>query len=304
MEESSNMKGAANIGRFRAALYLLLQNDLAWNLALNDDLRRRVLAENLSYNDERGDYTPEKYQKGKSFESPQPRRDDMDGRWLLRFLERHHPVSVLECGPGSGFLSRAIVEHPSVARFIGVDVNKSFIDYLECQISAFKQTKKIDSQFFLGDIKTISVDRPVDAVLFSSSLHHIPDRLAVFEHLAKIVRPGGWVVCIEPAHYLPRLRHLWKKLCKPGYLDNMTSSISSLSTHHFCTYGEFAKLAKRSGSFRIVEHGYGGHGKALVAKLLNKLFRMLGASDSPWLKNGWLPARLWAERMFIVLERI
>lgn len=292
---------ALTLSPIRAALFLLLPNDLVWSWLLTERERRLLLAVNVADNDERSDYTPDGYQKGNNFDSDAPRCKHDDGKWIVRFLEAYAPGSVLECGPGSGFHTRAIVEHPSVSQYTGVDVNRSFINYLEHRLEPYRASKRLSFRLILGDVKGIH-QPPVDAVIFSASLHHIPDRKEVFQKLAVLVKPGGYVCCVEPTHYLPRLLHLWRKVVARGYLRGMGNGQVKVATHNFCTWREFKQLARSSNAFEVREVDYDGYRDAFLPRALGKLSRLVGIGWPVWLRTS-LPVRIYSRRMMIVFRR-
>jgi SAM-dependent methyltransferase len=291
------------LSAFRTALFLLLPNHIVWHRLLNDREREALIEANGSVNNERPDFTPADYQKGNSFESAAPREPHLDGKWIIRFLRDFNPTSVLECGPGSGFHTRSIVEHPSVRRYAGIDVNQSFITYLEGCLTPYVPEKIDDFKLFLGDVKEIKLD-PVEAVIFSSSLHHIPDRDAVFKKLVELVRPGGLICCVEPTHYWPRFLHLWRKVRLPGYIHDKVKGVTPLSTHHFCTWQEFRRLELgQNDCLRIIEVEYDGYRGALIPRILAKIARLAGLGWPVWLRTSW-PVRLFSSRMYIVYKRL
>ncbi|MBF0166095.1 MAG: class I SAM-dependent methyltransferase [Alphaproteobacteria bacterium] len=291
------------LSAFKVVLFLLLPNNIVWSWLLTAQERRELLEANLHGNDERPDFTPEAYQKGNSFDSDADRRKHMDGKWILRFLETYNPDSVLECGPGSGFHTRSIVEYPSVRWYAGCEVNRSFVEFLRSRLDALSPDKLLSAQVFLGDVKEIEV-APVQAVIFSSSLHHMPDRADIFGQLLSLVRQNGYICCVEPTHYLSRWRHLWRKVIMRGYIQDKVRGKTPLTTHHFCTWYEFKELERLfQGRLRIIEVEYDGYRGSLIPRILGKLSRLLGLGWPSWLRNSF-PVRLFSSRMMIVFQRI
>ncbi|MDP2984578.1 MAG: SAM-dependent DNA methyltransferase [Candidatus Latescibacter sp.] len=81
---------------------------------------------------------------------------------LRRF--RINPKTILEptCGKGS-FLLAAIHEFPEATRFIGVDINKQYLDGLEIKVSSLEQRDAIEllqSDFFFFDWRALFLDQP------------------------------------------------------------------------------------------------------------------------------------------------
>ena len=200
----------------------------------------------LHHNTRRPDYAePARYQEGLDFDSPVERRTR---NWdqLGAFLDRVRPASVLEIGPGSGHLTRRIVTYPTVERYVAVDINGAFLDYLRPRLTALRPDLSVT---LVESTIAQAPDESFDAVVMISAVHHIPDRDELFTGLHKRLRPAGRVLAVDPTHYLFRLRKMMRKVLKPGYLAYQLSLVNrgEFSTHSMCQLAEYRAIAAKAG---------------------------------------------------------
>ena len=223
------------------AAYMLLPNNWSWKL-LSTSERARVLAGNVDHNTTRADYAdPTKYQDGVNFDTVADRHASPRGKILAEFLDRNRPARVLEVGPGAGFYTRLIVEHPAVREYVGVDVNRAFLDYLRPRLAAIAG---LNVTLIAGRLDSVAVE--ADAAVLMSAVHHIPDRVQLFQQLHQLLRPQGAVLAIDPTHYILRLRKLLRKCRTRGYLAAKLRE-QSVATHNMCRLGEYRAVARRTG---------------------------------------------------------
>lgn len=244
--------------RIGIALYLLLPNHWV-RRRLSADERASIDEGDRYHNTHRSDYAdPERYQGGFGFDSPNDPRRDNHRRQLVAFLDSVRPTSVLEVGPGSGHLTRVIVNHPAVRRYVGVDLNPAFLDYLRPRLA---RVQKADFSFNLLPGRVHAVEEEgFDAAILLSSMHHIPDREALFRALAAHLSRPGHVFAIDPTHYLLRLYKMSRKVMTRGYLDSkvVLAREGRLSTHAMCQLSEYRALARRTG-FQIARVHFDDH---------------------------------------------
>jgi len=275
------------------AAYLLLRNDWSWWL-LSDSERAIVREANRSHNTERDDYSDptqyglERMEEGDNWDSMAPRTSSERGRLLARTLEKEQPRSVLEIGPGAGFLSRMLCEYPTVRHYTAVDIGQSFLDYLEIRTKTITKPEKFESQFLCGDIEVLeTLERKYDLIVLMSVVHHIPDRNHLFRLLKGCLSENGCIVCYDPSHYLPRICELARKMMHSRYLSrDFYMNRRNLSTHHFCTVGEYRKVLAQAGGLRLTEFEFVCW-KRLHANRFAK----------------WLPLRLVSSEIGIVVQQ-
>lgn len=223
--------------RVGLAVYRLLPNHWSWPL-LTAAERARVIAADIAHNTLRPDYAdPALYQGGQNFDTVTDRRATPRGKLIGQFLDRVRPAHVLEVGPGAGFYTNLIVTHPAVREYTAVDLNPAFLEYLRPRI----ESMGLPSHFIHGTLADVSTS--VDAALLISTVHHVPDRVALFRQIRQSLAPGGAVLAVDPSHYLLQLRKVWRKAWTPGYLAEAIRT-GSVSTHNMCTLGEYRAVAR------------------------------------------------------------
>jgi len=277
---------------FGVALYLLLRNDLSWSL-LSDEEKKIISKANEDHNIGRDDYAdPEEYGKlryegGENWDHWDRGKQGHRGDAIAEILNVIQPARVLEIGPGAGLLSRLIAESPFVKEFDAVDIGQAFLDYLEPRLHKLKETKdNFSYRLICADFNSVMLpSNSYDAVVLLSTVHHIPDRLALFETVAKMVRPGGVIICYDPTHYLIRVMRLMKKCLFSGYLKaSYYKKRTNLSTHHMCSLGEYKKICRKVPQLSIRE---------TVFRVPEKLSRL----------SHLIPAALLSKEMGIVIEK-
>jgi len=235
----------SSIGVF---FYLLLQNRWSWAL-LSAEEKIFINQENKNHNTTREDYRdPALYQSGMGWDSLIDIENDFRG-WggsVTSFLSGvRRGGCLLEIGPGSGFFTRFICEEGRINHYVGVDINKSFLEFLDTRLKSLANPI-FSYQLMHGDVNNVALPK-VDAVLLLSSIHHIPDRSMLIKRLANALNQGGTILLIEPTHYLPRVITLLKKYIRHYRKASYWMGAGNLSTHHFCTLKEVKIIAKDAG---------------------------------------------------------
>lgn len=232
--------------RLGVSLYRLLPNHWSWRL-LSASERDAIIRNDLAHNTERPDYSdPSLYQGGQNFDADDDRLATARGRQIAAFLDRTQPRHVIEVGPGAGYYTRLIVSHPAVKEYTAVDLNPAFLEFLKPRLAALPVT----ANFVHGT--TASLTTRADATLLISTVHHVPDRVALFQDLGRCLAAGGAVLAIDPAHYVWQWRKILRKSLIPGYLANLVRT--GVSTHNMCSLSEYRYEARHTGfTLRWVE---------------------------------------------------
>lgn len=255
--------------------YLLYRNDYSWDL-LSEREKEIIREANKSHNNIRPDYfDPKKYNGGVCYDSNTNRLDSWRGQYLQDFLEAKKPKAILELGPGSGYYTRQLVEFSSVKRYLGVDINENFLNFLQFRLKDLSQKK--DLEFTLMNPERLREEMPkVDAIFLLSMVHHDPERVALFQQLSKCLLPQGIIVAIDPSHYMHRYKKLIISCLKNSYLrKTFREQRNNLSTHHFCSLGEYKKICQKVPDLEIVDYECFAH-RLFVKKGLLILKNLLG----------------------------
>jgi len=122
----------------------------------------------------------------------------------VQFILRHFPggnASVLDVGCGYGRVPRAIAEvHPDT-RFQGIDLCTEFA----------REYERVSGPCFNGALQDFSTGEVFDVVLVVTTLMYL-DAEELQDQVEKLwsrVRPGGRLICIEPAS---EIFQLWRRL--------------------------------------------------------------------------------------------
>jgi len=244
--------------RLGIAVFLLCPNRWVWAW-LSPEERALIEVGNRHHNTQRPDYAdPSQYQDGIGFDSAPTARYERRLRQLREFLDRVGPASVLEVGPGSGYLTRTIVEHAAVRRYVAVDINPAFLEYLRPRL------ERVQKPHFTFELVAGTVDQlpasGFDAAVLLSVVHHIPDRERLFSTLGTLLNRPGHVLAIDPTCYLLRIRKLLRKVARRGYLDTHLALVQhgQMSTHAMCQLAEYRAVTRRTG-FDIALVHFGDH---------------------------------------------
>ncbi len=115
-------------------------------------------------------------------------------RWGAAVLDRL-PLAgderVLDAGCGSGRVTELLAERLPRGQVIAVDASPAMIDVARGRLARYADRVR----FIETDLRMpLPLDVAVDAVLSTATFHWIADHDALFDNLAGIVRPGGWLV--------------------------------------------------------------------------------------------------------------
>jgi SAM-dependent methyltransferase len=112
---------------------------------------------------------------------------------LLELVPKDEGARWLEvaCGPGS--ISRALA--PRVGSILGVDLTPAMVE----KATEEAATEGVaNAEFSLGDATALDMaDASFDGAVTRFSLHHIPAPRRVVQEMARVVRPGGWVIVAD-----------------------------------------------------------------------------------------------------------
>ena len=112
---------------------------------------------------------------------------------LIEFLPRAADAAWLEAACGPAIVGRALA--PLVGRVLGIDLTPAMIAIARREAERAGLT---NTGFAVGDAAALPLpDAAVDGAVTRFSLHHIPLPWRVVGELARVVRPGGWVVLAD-----------------------------------------------------------------------------------------------------------
>jgi ubiquinone/menaquinone biosynthesis C-methylase UbiE len=202
--------------------------------------------------------------------------EDPAARWLE-----------VACGPAA--ISRALA--PRVGSVQGVDLTPAMVAKAEAEAAA----AGLDNlSFALGDATALAFeDDSFDGALTRFSLHHIPAPQRVVEEMARVVRPGGFVVIADHVTDEDGAAAAWheqiERLRDPSHWACLTPA-------RIGAIGERAGLALDSEQVIPFEIDYAewlnrGSGGAANAELIDRLLGEAPASVASFVVTGEGPER-------------
>ena len=112
---------------------------------------------------------------------------------IVKELIRGKGERALDVGCGAGPFTWLMA--PLFQQLAGIDVKQARIQTAR----ETARTKGLYIDFQVGSAEAMPfADASFDVVVFSNSLHHIPDMDKAIAEAARVVRPGGLVYCMEP----------------------------------------------------------------------------------------------------------
>jgi ubiquinone/menaquinone biosynthesis C-methylase UbiE/DNA-binding transcriptional ArsR family regulator len=152
-------------------------------------------------------------------------------------------TSALEVGPGEGaFLARLA---PHFVRVVALDNSHAMLE----QAQQFARTSDLHNiEFFHGDTASAQLAAcQFDCVVLNMVLHHVPSPAAIFQDLARVLRPQGTLIITE----LCRHDQLWaQQACGDLWLGFEPEDLTQWAQTAGLSAGRSAYLAQRNG-FRV-----------------------------------------------------
>jgi trans-aconitate 2-methyltransferase len=109
------------------------------------------------------------------------------GREVLERLDLQGDERVLDAGCGTGRVTAALLDRLPEGEVVAVDGSPAMVDEVRRRFGP-----QVDAR--VADLTELQLDRPVDAILSTATLHWILDHDRVFTRLRDALVPGGRLV--------------------------------------------------------------------------------------------------------------
>jgi trans-aconitate 2-methyltransferase len=106
------------------------------------------------------------------------------GREVLDRLELRGDERVLDAGCGTGRVTAALLERLPHGEVVAVDGSPAMIEAVRARLG-----DRVEA--YVADLQELELDRPVDAILCTATLHWVPDHDRAFARLRDALVPGG-----------------------------------------------------------------------------------------------------------------
>jgi 2-polyprenyl-3-methyl-5-hydroxy-6-metoxy-1,4-benzoquinol methylase len=116
----------------------------------------------------------------------------IDFGYVVRLLELHAGVSLVELGCGSGWMTRLTARQGVHAE--GYDISPEMIEIAREEA----EREGLDVTFDAGDYEELDLGHRFDTCLLYDALHHSPRADLVFASARRALKPGGRLLLAEP----------------------------------------------------------------------------------------------------------
>jgi len=130
---------------------------------------------------------------------------------------------ILDVGCGCGFSASYL--KGSYSRYVGVDYAENLIRF------ARKHNGSDKADFYLKKIDEFFPDQEFDVIFMIGVLHHFDDLKKNFEHICRLLKPGGWILANEPQSsnvFIKLARKIRAKIDSSYSSDQVSLSVKDL----------------------------------------------------------------------------
>ena len=203
---------------------------------------------------------------------------DLLGPWL------HRTERVLDAGCGPGGNGAWLADHGAV---VGVDLSSDALAFVRARRPSTTPVQaSIDALPF--------ADRAYDAVVGLTVLYTVPDDARAVRELARVTKPGGAVLLVEPAFEALGRAHDATVHGRRRYRRGGLAALATAAglTVQRCTYA-YSFLAPPAATLGAVDRVRGRRdepaGSDVDKRALDRVFAPLAARERRWLAHHDLP---------------
>ena len=163
---------------------------------------------------------PERY--AKSFDDPARDAWQMPER-VIAALQLQPGASVADLGAGTGYFSVRLAKAVPQGTVYAVDIEQAMLAHIAKRASAAGLTNIVT---VTAAERSPALPAPVDVLLVVDTYHHLPDRVAYFREVQKMLKPGGRVAIVDfrkdspegpPPHFRFEAEQIVAEMEKAGY---------------------------------------------------------------------------------------
>ncbi len=168
----------------------------------------------------------------------------------------------LACGTGS--LTRDLAKKAGPTGYVlGMDFSREMLRAAQARPTSNVEYRLGDAT----DLTGVVPDKFFDAATIAYGARNIPDLDALFSEMARVVRPGGRVVCLEIARPKGRLSATFYRLWFDRVVPRLGAIVSGdawaysylpESVKEFVAPGELAEIMERNGLQNVTWRGLSG----------------------------------------------
>jgi ubiquinone/menaquinone biosynthesis C-methylase UbiE len=180
---------------------------------------------------------PEKY--AKSFDDPARDAWQMPAR-VIEALKLAEDASVADIGAGTGYFSIRLAKVVPRGTVYAVDIEPKMLEYVRRRAKTAGLANLVTVE---GDSVSPRLPKAVDLVLVVDTYHHIPNRAAYFNGLAKGLTAGGRVAIVDfrkdapdgpPPEFRFEAAQIVDEMAKAGY--RLDTQHKFLPRQHFLVF--------------------------------------------------------------------
>ena len=110
---------------------------------------------------------------------------------IVKNIEFNDSMEIMDLGAGTGLLSYFVAPH--VAKIIAVDNSPSMLEEFKSKASEFdSKTEVIEA-----DISKEDINRSVDGIISSMTIHHVEETKALFSKLYEMLNANGFIAIAD-----------------------------------------------------------------------------------------------------------
>jgi tRNA (cmo5U34)-methyltransferase len=139
----------------------------------------------------------------KSRESDRARRDSERRVLMAQLLpfDADEPFTFVDLGAGTGAAARMVLDHYPAARAVLADFSPQMMAQGQVELEPYAgRYRYVEFDLAAAGAWPAGIPGPVDAVISSLSVHHLPDerKRSLFAEIAAQLAPGGWYLNYDP----------------------------------------------------------------------------------------------------------